>query len=175
METNQSKGEHWSAGLLSLSPRPQTALFLIVRVKESEVALSGAGATYRAPIICLDKVLGGTKAAWWWQGWNKPPLYRGLVNRQARRACRRTCWVSRTKERTQNTNYKNLCIKFKNLCIQAWCAAVWFQRGGETTASCAEVSAPTLQLVPTSNYYQVPNQLVSGAQDNGIKCPSNWY
>ena len=64
METNQSKGEHWSAALLSLSPRPQTALFLIVRVKESEVALSGAGATYRAPIICLDKVLGGTKAAW---------------------------------------------------------------------------------------------------------------
>ena len=66
VETNQSKGEHSSAALLSLSPRPQTALFLIVRVKESEVALSGAGATYRAPIICLDKVLGGTKAAWWW-------------------------------------------------------------------------------------------------------------
>ena len=168
METNQSKGEHWSAALLSLSPRPQTALFLIVRVKESEVALSGAGATYRAPIICLDKVLGGTKAAWWWQGWNKPPLYRGLVNRQARRACRRTCWVS-SKERTQNTNYKNLCIKYKNLCIQAWCAAVWFQRGGETTASCAEVSAPTLQLVHTHK------QLVSGAQSSSIRCPRKWY
>ena len=88
------------------------------------------GATYRrAPIICLDKVLGRTKAAGGGEGITR--LYS----------------IFQAGAPAYTSNYEqNVCVYKLVLGI----ALAWLHRGGETTASCAEVSAPTLHLLPPS-------------------------